>query len=73
MKRQRIVHCYGEDDVDDEELEEELHQRLKDKAVPHHLPETSDSMPNGVDFVVPGKCKCGSTSHKRTSHHDCPL
>lgn len=78
VKRQRIVHSYGDDDDDDcieeSELQDELHHRISNNTVPHKIPTTSDSIPDHVDFIVGGKrCKCGSSSHQRTSHRNCPL
>lgn len=75
MKRQRIVHSYGEDEdeLDAEELQEELEQHMRDGTVPHQIPVCSEK-PDGVDIVVGGKkCKCGSTTHQRIFHRECPL
>ena len=75
MKRQRIVHCYGEDEDewDTEELQADLEQHMCDGTVPHHVPAQSEK-PDGVHVVLGGKkCKCGSTTHQRISHRDCPL
>lgn len=75
VKRQKIVHSYGEELEDSgSDLEEELQHHVSTNNVPHSLPAMQDTMPDGVDFVVGGKrCKCGSSTHQRTSHHDCPL
>ena len=74
MKRQKIVHSYGDDWLEQSDLEEELEHRLSTNTVPHHLPAMQDTMPGDVDFAIGGKrCKCGSSTHQRTSHHDCPL
>ena len=74
VKRQKIVHSYGEDLLEESDLEEELEHRVSTNAVPHHLPVMQDTMPDDVDFVVGGKrCKCGSSTHQRISHRDCPL
>ena len=77
VKRQKILHSYGEDEneiANENDLQEELHQRIIDNTVPHNLPSTCANMPTDVDVVVGGKhCKCGSTTHQRISHKDCPL
>ena len=75
VKRQKIVHTYGDDDdfLEPTELQAELEQRMRDGTVPHHIP-TTGVRPDGVDVVLGGKyCKCGSTTHQRISHRDCPL
>lgn len=75
MKRQHIVHTYGDDTeyVDTDELQAELEQRIDDGSVPHHIP-SSTGKPDCVEVVLGGKhCKCGSTTHVRTSHQECPL
>lgn len=74
VRRQKIVHSYGGDDVDESELLELLEQRVNENTVPHHLPPMQDTMPSDVDFVLGGKkCKCGSRTYQRTSHRDCPM
>lgn len=51
----------------------ELEQRIREGTVPHHIPPTTHT-PDGVDTILGGKhCKCGSTTHQRISHRDCPL
>ena len=75
VKRQKIVHSYGDDDcLEESDLEEELQQHICDNTVPHHIPAAQDTMPEAVDFVLGGKrCKCGSSTHQRVSHRHCPL
>ena len=75
MKRQHIVHNYGEDEdeCDGEELLAELKLQIRDGTVPHHIPALSEK-PDNIDVVLGGKkCKCGSTTHQRISHRECPL
>ena len=65
VKRQKIVHTYGDDDdVDPSKLQAELEQRIREGTVPHHIPPTTRT-PDGVDTILGGKrCKCGSTTHQ---------
>ena len=75
MKRQHIVHSYGEDEDewDTVELQTELEQHMRDGTVPHHVPPQVPK-PDGVDVLLGGKkCKCGSTTHQCISHRECPL
>ena len=76
MKRQHIVHSYGDEElVDSAELQAELEQRMIDDAstVPHDLPK-SKAKPDNLHVTLSGRqCKCGSTSHLRVSSHECPL
>jgi len=75
VKKQHIVHSYGEDedDWDAEDQQTELERCMHDGTVPHHIPARS-SKPDSIEVVLGGKkCKCGSTTHQRTSHHECPL
>lgn len=51
VKRQAIVHSYGQDDEGDDE--------------PGDMAE--------VTVISNRTCRCGSTSHKRTTHRSCPL
>ena len=67
------MHTYGEELADTAELQAELEQSMTEGSVPHHMP-TSVPRPDDVDIVLSGrKCKCGSTTHQRTSHRECPL
>lgn len=65
--RKKAKKQYEDDSMNDEEIEDQ------DISAPSCLLETRDSIPDGVHVDVSAKCKCGSTSHKRTSHKDCPL
>ena len=68
VKRQEIRHDYGEEDVEDD-LE------VNDSAGAREL--LSRSSVSGPDRAViiasKKKCKCGSTTHLRTSHRECPM
>lgn len=70
------MHSYGEDElVDSSELQADLEQNIKDGTVPHLIPTPCDK-PDTVDVELGGKkktCKCGATTHPRTSHRECPL
>jgi len=58
IRRQRIQHTYGSDEEDDDDDDDEL----------------SDSTEHHSTFSrTQGKCKCGSSTHRITSHRDCPL
>jgi len=75
VKRQKIVHSDGgeEEEGDTEDFVAELEQRMRDNTVSHRVPAQSER-PDGVDVVLGGRrCKCGSTTHQRISHRDCPL
>ena len=63
VKRQAILHTYG---VEGEEVDAEEDVNLVQEA---------ESMVGGEDAVIVSgrKCKCGSTSHQRTSNRSCPL
>ena len=74
MKRQKIIHSYGDDRLEVSDLEEELEHCVSTSTVPHHFPAMQETMPGDVDFVLGSKrCKCGPSTHQHTSHHDCPL
>ena len=46
---------------------------MRDGTIPHQIQVCSEKA-DGVDIVVGGKkCKCGSTTHQRISHRECPL
>ena len=76
VKRQRIVHSYGDEEEeleDPDELRTELEKYMHKGTVLHNVPAVSNK-PDGVDVILGGKkCKCGSTTHQRISHRDCPL
>lgn len=75
VKRQRIVHSYGEEElVDTDELQAELEEHISEGSVPRHMPTTIPPRPENIDVVISGqKCKCGSTTHQRTLQRECPL
>ena len=77
VKRQRIVHSYGDEElIDPAELQEQLEECMQAGTVPNEVPTlpTGTLQPTDVDVIIGGKkCKCGSTTHQRTSHKDCPL
>lgn len=56
MKRQHIVHNYGEDEdeCDGEELLAELKLQIRDGTVPHHIPALAEK-PDNIDVVLGGK------------------
>ena len=62
IHKQRIQHTYGSNNDDSDELSE-CDDTSKDKGV----------APATITTLKKGKCKCGSTSHRYTSHHECPL
>lgn len=74
MKRQKIVHSYGEEEEleDPDDFQAELEKRIRDGTFPNRIPAVSDK-PDGVDVLGGKKCKCGSTTHQRISHRECPL
>ena len=84
VKRQRIVHSYGmidDEDEDDAEYADpsELRQGLEENIAsgnnnPPDISSPLPRLPNNVVVNIGGHgCKkCGSTTHKRSSHKDCP-
>ena len=64
-RRQAIMHTYGIDDGPDGSDDED--QGLVMDAQRLLGGETTESIVSGK------KCRCGSASHKRTTHHSCPL
>ena len=62
IHRQRIEHTYGSDEDDDDD-------QLSDGDVTQNEGTTSSATTSKKH----NKCKCGSTSHKYTSHRECPL
>jgi len=62
IRKQRIQHTYGSDNDETDELSE-CDDTSKDKGVASATITTSKK----------GKCKCGSMSHRYTSHRECPL
>ena len=64
-KRQAIVHTYGTDDgPEDDDVEDQGLVRDAERLLGG---ETAGLVATGK------KCRCGSTSHKRTTHLSCPL
>ena len=82
MKRQGILHTYGQEDEDEDEeipdpaeLQHDVEMSLSAGAV--HAPAISGDLPEvneEVEIDTGGKgCKrCGSLTHKRSNHKDCP-
>ena len=79
MKRQSIRHTYGDDEDDEiiDSTEREKHTQegiaagiAKGPVIPSTLSPPSAQ----VDVEIGGRgCrKCGSMSHQRSSHRDCP-
>ena len=67
MKRQAVYHTYGTDDDDDEDEEvtdKESNRAVTTKRAPVRRTSTT---------ATRSKCKCGSSEHRYTSHHLCPL
>ena len=62
IRKQRILHTYGSDNDDTDELSEG-DDTFKDKGV----------APATITTSKKGKCKCSSTSHRYSSHRECPL
>ena len=75
IKQQRIVHSYGTDEEECIAICPEL-QECPDSSdmQPPLIPSTLPTIPEDVDICVGGRgCnKCGSLSHKRSNHKDCP-
>ena len=61
IRKQRIRHTYGSDNDDDDD-------ELSDGCDITQNEGTATS-----SITSKRKCKCGSTSHKYTSHHECPM
>ena len=68
VKQQEIRHDYGEEDgEDDPEVDDSTGAR-------ELLGSSSVSGPDrAVIIASKKKCKCGSTTHLRTSHRECPM
>lgn len=85
VKRQKIVHSYGreeEDWVDENEALAEVQKRLRASSsrvdglrevAPPEGAIVNTGERGEAPVSIQKKCKCGSISHKRTSHKDCPL
>ena len=79
MKRQSIKHTYG-DDEDDEiinsaEREKEVQESIRSGTAQAPVVPRARGVSDHVDVEIGGKgCKkCGSLSHQRSSHRDCPF
>ena len=59
IRQQAVHHTYGSEDEDEEETEETVASSSKSQS--------------SAFFKTHTKCKCGSSQHKYTSHHECPL
>ena len=62
IRRQRIQHTYGSDDEDDGDDDD-----LSDNC------DVANNELCATSSRKQGKCKCGSATHRITSHRDCPL
>ena len=79
MKNCRIRHTYGEDeDVDDNRSEEEA-AMLAEQALACYTVPACNTVPaveapeRAVVTIGGAKCKwCGSSTHSRKNHKDCP-
>ena len=79
-KRQRILHTYGQDEEEEvlaapEELLQEVQQNLS--AGIGHAPTVLATLPVVDERIVidiggHGCKRCGSTTHMRSNHKDCP-
>ena len=81
VKRQRIVHCYVQGEEEEQEvndpdaLRREVERSITDgTARPPSVPSALPTLTSDVDVDIGGKgcSKCGSHSHKRSNHSDCP-
>ena len=81
VKRQTVVHSYGTEEEEDEDIHdpddllEDIQQSMADgTARPPTVPSMIPALTSDVDVVIGGKgcAKCGSLSHKRSNHKDCP-
>lgn len=78
----QIRHSYGggDDDDGDDDIDEELAKAMTENAIKEGnapqvvLPKGVVGTPSGAKIFIGGqKCKwCGSTTHVRKSHKDCP-
>ena len=59
IQRQAVHHTYGSEEEDEDEAEETV--------------ASSSNSQSSVSVKTRTKCKCGSSQHKNTSHHKCPL
>ena len=75
VKEQQIQHTYGNEDEDEGNIIES--DATLDKEAEQLLAEDNITNSEGVCIVANTRqqknCRCGSNTHKRTSHKDCPL
>ena len=77
----QIRHTYGEEDDDDMDINEQDAVRLTEQAIASGTTQAAPiceqpaAAPREAEVMIGGKsCKwCGSTSHLRKSHKDCPF
>ena len=71
VKQHAVRHTYGNDQEDDDAEEDEVDPALI-VAARAAMEETEED--DGAILVISGRtCRCGSKTHKRVSHSDCPL
>ena len=69
VKQQEIRHDYGEEDGGEDDVEVDSVGGAREL-----LGSSSVSGPDSAVIIASKKkCKCGSTSHLRTSHRECPM
>ena len=81
MKNCQIRHSYGDDNDDDVDINEQDAVLLTEQAIANGTAQSAPQCdqpapaPREADVLIGGKsCKsCGSTSHVRKSHRDCPF
>lgn len=80
-KSLQITHTYGDKEDEDEELVDEVeatamteHAIANGTAPTFNIPDVVNPPPPGATVNIGGKkCKwCGSNTHSRKSHKDCP-
>jgi len=78
----KIRHYYGDDELEDDCVDEDIAKQLTEQAIKDGSASTVDvqlnvvAPPSGADVTVGGrkKCKsCGSGTHSRRTHKDCPF
>ena len=70
VKRQAVEHTYGAE-ADDAHVDEDVDPDLIVAA--REAIEAAESN-DGATVIISGQtCRCGSKTHKRVSHSDCPL
>ena len=71
VKQQAVRHTYGNDQEDDDAEEDEVDPALI-VASRAAMEETAED--DGAILVISGRtCRCGSKTHRRVCHSDCPL